>query len=365
MGSGDRDVAPSGKTETPEHKSAFLRQVMVFYGVGALFLLLAMLLRAAASVLLVAFAGVLLAVLLDEAGDWVLRWLPMPRGLALGIIVVSTLIALGLIGWLFAPRVADQTTELIHAVPQALQRLQVTLQRYGLVRDLLGSLPSTDAIASHASSMLARAGLFFSGVLGAIASLVIAIFVAIYLAARPSVYVDGVITLIPMAKRPRAREVLHEIRHSLGQWLVGKLLSMVIIGIVTALGLALLQVPLALALGVLAGLLDFIPYIGPVLAGAPAVLIGFTESTSLALYVLLLFIGLQAAEGYLLLPLIERRTVSLPPALTILMQTLLGTFFGLAGVALATPLTVVLAVLMTMLYVQDGLGDRVRIPGEQ
>lgn len=123
--------------------------------------------------------------------------------------------------------------------------------------------------------------------------------------------------------------MLGEIHHTLAQRLMGKLLSMLVIGVLTAAGLALLGVPLALLLGIVAGLLDFIPYIGPIIAGVPAVLIAFTEGPTLALYAILLFVALQVAEGYLLLPLIERRTVSLPPALTIGAQVLLGAMFGL------------------------------------
>lgn len=363
-GSGNEPPRRPRRLETMIQGHAFLRQVMVFYGIGAIFLTIIALLWLASNVLLVVFASVLLAILLGEASRRVQRWLPLSRGPALALVLISAISILGLAGWLLAPGVAEQASELSDAIPRALQRLQASVQRYGLLQNLLGNLPSPETMASYASSMLARAGVFFSGVFGAIASAVIAAFVGIYFAARPSVYINGIVVLMPMEKRQRTREVLHEIGHALAQWLLGKLLSMLIIGFVTAIGLALLQVPLALVLGILAGLLDFIPYIGPIMAGVPAVLIAFAESPTLALYVILLFIALQAAEGYLLLPLIERRSVSLPPALTIIMQTLLGTFFGLAGVALATPLTAVLTVLIAALYVQDALGDKVKIPGE-
>jgi predicted PurR-regulated permease PerM len=137
---------------------------------------------------------------------------------------------------------------------------------------------------------------------------------------------------------------------------------MLIIAVATSLGLALLGVPLALVLGIIAGLLDFIPYIGPIMAGVPAVMLALSDSPTQALYVVLLFVGLQILEGYVVLPLIERRTVSLPPALTISMQVLLGSLFGLSGIALATPLAAVVTVLVAMLYVQDVLGDPVSTP---
>lgn len=358
-----RTDAPKGG-EAPQQESAFIRQVMLFYGVGALFLALVCLLWFAANVLLLAFAAVLLAVLLGDAVVRVQKWLPLSRGQALGLVVLVTLTVLGLIGWLAAPGVAEQTNLLFDTLSRSIERLQASMQGYGFLQNLWGKLPSPEALATQASTMVTRAGVFFSGILGALASVVIVVFVGIYLAGRPDSYINGIVRMFPADKRSRTREIMHEIGHVLAQWLMGKMWSMVIIGSLTAIGLALLQVPLAMVLGILAGLLDFIPYIGPIMAGVPAVLIAFSESPTLALYVALLFVGLQMAEAYLLSPLIERRTVSLPPALTIMMQTLLGTFFGLAGIALATPLTAALAVMITMLYVQDVLGDQVKIPGE-
>jgi predicted PurR-regulated permease PerM len=151
--------------------------------------------------------------------------------------------------------------------------------------------------------------------------------------------------------------VLDAIGDTLARWLVGKVASMIVVGVATATGLWALDVPLAMVLGLIAGLLDFIPYIGPLMAGVPAVLIAFSISPELGLYTMLLFLGIQLAEGYLLSPLIEARSVSLPPALTIAMQMLLGALFGMAGIALATPIAAVLSVLVTMLYIQDVLGD--------
>jgi predicted PurR-regulated permease PerM len=204
-----------------------------------------------------------------------------------------------------------------------------------------------------------NAGLFFGGVLGAIGNVVIILFVGIYFAASPQLYTSGIIKLIPQSKRGRARQVLNKIGHTLAQWLLGKSVSMLIVGTATSIGLSLLGVPLALILGIIAGLLDFVPYLGPVMAGVPAVLIAFSISPDLALYTVLLFTGVQLVEGYVLQPLIESRAVDLPPALTIVMQLVFGTLFGFAGVALATPLAAALKVLVQMLYVEDVLGDKV------
>jgi predicted PurR-regulated permease PerM len=264
---------------------------------------------------------------------------------------------LGVAGWLMAPQISQQTQDLTATIPKAVTHFRAALEGHEFLRSILKQLPSTEQLTKNI-------GLVFSGVFDAIGNFAIILFVGVYLAVQPRIYIDGIVVLVPHGKRQRIREVMNEIGLTLGQWLTGKVISMVIVGVVTSVGLGLLGVPLALVLGILAGLLDFIPYLGPIMAGGPAVLIAFTESPTLGLYVILLFVAIQIVEGYLLLPLIERKTVSMPPALTILMQVLLGALFGLTGVALATPLTAVLAVLIAMLYVQDVLGDPVKTPAE-
>ncbi|HZW03778.1 MAG TPA: AI-2E family transporter [Anaerolineaceae bacterium] len=356
--------AAQSKTSVRQDRN-FLHTTFLFYGLGLLFLLAGTVVWMAYDALLLVFACILVAVLLYDLSCRLMKWLPVPRGVALGLVVLLFFLVLGLGGWLMAPQVAQQANELADAVPKSFDRLRTALEEHKLLRSLAVNLPSTEKLMERVSSVLPQAGLFFSGMLGVIGNVAIIAFVGTYFAAQPRVYIDGAVTLVPHRKRERVRQVIEELGATLGQWLFGKMVSMLIVGVVTGVGLALLGVPLALVLGILAGLLDFIPYLGPIMAGVPAVLLALSESPTQALYVILLFLGVQVLEGYLLLPLIERRTVSLPPALTIIMQVLLGTVFGLAGVALATPLTAVLMVVVTMLYVQDVLGDPVKTPSEQ
>lgn len=142
-------------------------------------------------------------------------------------------------------------------------------------------------------------------------------------------------------------------------WLIGRLLSMLIVGITVTISLWLLGIPLALTLGLLAALLDFIPNLGPTLATVPAVLLALMQSPTQAVYVLLIYIVIQQAESYLLTPIVQHRTVSLPPALTIIAQVILGVLFGVMGLILASPLAAVVLVLIKMLYVEDVLGDTI------
>lgn len=356
---------PDPNPPPPGKHHEFLHRLVLIYGVAIGFLLVLAGIWYAAAALLLVFACILFAILLYELSDVVTRRTKLKRKFSLPLVVLLLLGVIGVGGTLMAPQISDQADKLAEAVPQALNQLRETINQHDLARRLLGGIPSDDKLMSYLGKLAPNAGLFFTGVLGAMGNVLIIIFVGIYFAAQPGVYIRGLITLVPPHKRGRAQEVLDEMGRTLSKWLLGKFVSMLVVGTLTATGLALLGVPLALILGIIAGLLDFIPYLGPLMAGVPALLIAFSSSPTLALYVVCLFGGIQLIEGYMLQPLIEKRTVSLPPALTIVMQVLFGTLFGLAGVALATPLTAVLAVLVTMLYVQDVLGDNVKTPSEQ
>ena len=132
---------------------------------------------------------------------------------------------------------------------------------------------------------------------------------------------------------------------------------MAVVGLITTIGLWLLGIPLASTLGLITGLFEFAPFIGPILAAVPAVLIAFTQSPMDALYVIILYIAIQQIEGYLITPYVQKRAVDLPPALTIFAQLLMGVLFGLFGLLLATPLVAASMVIVRMAYIEDVLGD--------
>lgn len=360
----EEQPAKTAAAAAPGKMQDFLHRVALTYGVGVIFLLVLAGIWYAAAALLLIFACVLFAILLYELSNVVHTRLHLRRKFALPAVVLVMLTVIGVGGWLMAPQISDQADKLAEVVPHSLAEVRAALSQYELPRKLMSTLPSDEQIRAHLGKMAPNAGLFFSGILGAFGNVLIIVFVGIYFAAQPHVYIDGFVTLVPKRKRARARELVEEIGRTLAKWLVGKSISMVVVGTLTALGLSLLGVPLALILGIIAGLLDFIPYLGPLMAGVPAVLMAFSDSPTLALYTIGLFGLVQLIEGYMLQPMIEQKTVSLPPALTIVMQVLFGTLFGLAGVALATPLTAVLAVVVTMLYVQDVLKDDVKTPSE-
>jgi predicted PurR-regulated permease PerM len=160
------------------------------------------------------------------------------------------------------------------------------------------------------------------------------------------------------------REILNTIGEALKWWLIGRLVAMLILGLLVGIGLALLRVPLALSLGMITGLVSFVPIIGSVLAIIPAGLIALSQGPLKLLYVLFLYAGAQGVETYLLTPLVQRRTALMAPALALLLQLLMGILIGPLGIALAYPLAVVGQVLIKKLYLEDVLGESVDIvPG--
>jgi predicted PurR-regulated permease PerM len=194
--------------------------------------------------------------------------------------------------------------------------------------------------------------------------MLIIIVLAIYLAISPQLYIDGLIRLLPERRKDLGREVLAELAHALREWLIGRFASMFAVAILTGVGLWLIDLPSALALAVLAGLMSFVPYFGPIAATVPALLIALPGWPVEPLWVLLLYSGIQFIEGNLITPLVQRRMVSLPPVALLVAQLTIGYLFGLLGLLLATPLAVVIIVLVQILYIRNMLGDPIRVLGE-
>jgi predicted PurR-regulated permease PerM len=328
-------------------------------------LALLLLLWFGAPVFLLVFAGILLAVFLHGVSEFLREHTPLTYGWSLAVVVLMLSASIGMGVWLAGAALGEQIDELSRRLPSSLHKLQQHLERYTWAQSLLAELPKTGKEISAKTDVVAKAPGVLYKVLGALGAFVVFLFLGLYLAIEPGVYTRGLLRLVPLYKRARVQAVVYEIGQMLERWLVGRMFSMLIVGGLTTLGLWLLGVPLALALGLLAALGEFIPNIGPLLAFAPAGLLALTESTTRALSVLALYLGLQGFESYVLTPLVEKRAVALPPVLTITAQVLLGLLAGGLGLALAAPLAAVGMVLVQRFYVEDTLGDTLEAPPYQ
>jgi predicted PurR-regulated permease PerM len=308
-------------------------------------------------VVLLLFAAVLIAVLLRALAELLAKHVGVSPRWAVVIVVVLLALSLTAIGWLVAPSVGEQIGELRSALPTSLQRLQLELKRFVWLESLVDSAPHPDSIPTQ-PEVASKATDPMSGTLKALANIVVVLVIALYLAADPSPYVEGTVRLFPPAQHKRAREVLDAMGHTLRWWLIGKAVSMTLVGIAAFIGLTALGVPLAAALALIAALLDFIPNIGPILALIPAALFALLQGPTQVLYVVLLYGAIQTVEGYLLTPLIDRTTVKLPPAVTLSAMVVAALLFGWLGLLLAAPAAAALMVLVQMVYVEDTLGER-------
>jgi predicted PurR-regulated permease PerM len=194
--------------------------------------------------------------------------------------------------------------------------------------------------------------------------LLLIIFMAIYIASDPDMYHGGLISLFPKRHRRRTGEIFSAIADVLRKWLVTQLIAMATIGGVTTVVLLILGVKAAFALGVIAGLLEFVPTVGPILSSVPAIAMAFLDSPEKALYVGIAYIGIQFIENHLLIPLLMKGGMDLPPALTILAQALMALLFGFLGLMCAVPLLAAGMVAVKMLYIERVIGEEPFGPGE-
>ncbi|MDF3065003.1 MAG: hypothetical protein K0R38_604 [Polyangiaceae bacterium] len=307
-------------------------------------------------VLLLCFSGVLLGLFFHGAGRWIARRTGLPRPVAVGAFCVVLVGAAGVTAWLAAPSISSQLDELMTTLPRALDKAAEPLQRFSWARAVLER-------ARHADGALARretwsqAGGAISAALGGFGSLVVILFVGLFTAFDPDLYRRGFLRLMPTGRRARAGEILSLMAHTLQMWMVGKMASMALVGIATWVGLALLGIPLAVVLSLLAAVLTFIPNLGPILSVIPAILLALLQGSTTALWVAGLYVGIQTVESYVLTPLLQKKLVSLPPAVTLIAQVIMGTLAGGLGVIVATPLTAAGLVLIKEAYVRDVLGD--------
>lgn len=315
--------------------------------------------------LLLAFAGVLFALFLSTLADWFGRRTRLSYTWALTAVVVALVLIVGAGGWLVSNSLANQLAALSEQLPASIDRVEQFLTQYSWGRLLIQHAPqATEATIAEAKALTQLTGLV-SGVSSLLVAAVVILLVGIFVAAEPGSYKAGLLHLVPPTHRRRATQTLDTVGYNLRWWLVGQAALMVMMAVTTAAGLWLIGVPLPLALGLIAGVFELVPYLGPWLSAVPAVLVAVMVSPWHLGMVLLLYLGLHLLEGYVLVPLIQRRAVRLPPALTLVTQLLFAEVFGVLGLFVAAPLTVVAVVALKMLYVEDALGDEtVDVPGE-
>jgi predicted PurR-regulated permease PerM len=337
--------------------SLFTYHVLVVMVVAAL----ALLIWRIAGALLLAFVGVLLAAALRGMARLLGRCLRIPTEWALLPVAVVIIAVITLFVWFAGPRIDAQLAQLIKTLPDSIRRVEEWLKQYPWGQYILSHVTGPELSAGQGFHLFTRFTGIASTAFAMLADLIIVLFTAIYFAINPDTYRRGIVSLIPKSKTQRVTEVLDATALTLQHWLLGQGVSMLSVGILVAVGLWIAGVPMAFLLGVIAGALEFIPFIGPIASAIPGILIALTQNWTTALYALIVYVIVQQVENHLLIPLIQRKAVEVPPALVILAVAALGLLFGVLGALVATPLMAVILVWVKMFYVQDVLGKSVEV----
>ena len=334
--------------------ASFVRRVLIVIALGTL----AALLWRLSDVLLLAFGAVLVAVVLHALADVLARRVRLPERwslLAAGTLIF--ILAAGLLT-LFGAQMRVQIAYVAERLPLAVNSLSRELGLGDVTTEqMLGMGPG--------SGFVARLAGIGAAVLGGLADFLLVIVAGAFIAANPGVYRDGVVMLFPQSQHERIRSSLDATGQALRLWLAGQLIAMTFVGVLSAVGLWWLGLPSAFALGLMAGLADFIPFVGPILGALPAVLMASTIDAYTALWTVLLFVVVQQLEANIVFPLVGRHMVSLPPALALFAIVAAGVLFGWLGLIFGFPLAVVAFVLVKKLYVRETLGEQTPVPGEK
>ena len=312
---------------------------------------------------LLIFGAIVVAVILRALADPIVRWLKTPDPLAvfLSLMIVASVLA-GVLT-LFGAQIANQVNTLTAILPQGWAQVQSWIAAQPYAAQILEQLQN---LGSRAGEALQVAQKFALGFASGVTTLVLVIVAGVFLAIEPAKSREGLLSMLPLDRRPRMREVLNACGKALKGWLKAQLFSMVLVGAMTGVGLAIIGVPSALGLGLLTGLAQFVPIVGPIVSTIPSVLVAATQGWETALMAVLLHVVISQLEANFIPPMVQKNVANLPVVLGIFAVVGIGSLFGPLGVLFATPLALVLHTLVTMLYRQDVLHDpEAKAPGEK
>ena len=326
----------------------FLKRTLIVVAVATLPVLIWYL----SGVLLMAFGAIVFALLLRLIAEPFVRWLSLPQSVALILSGLVILAVIGGAGYLFGTRISAQLQDVIDRAGSGTAAVQ----------NILEGSPFGKFLLSHLSNVSFSITEVLSGVLTmstrALEGLAIMLITGVYLAAQPALYRRGVISLFPPGAHRRVAETFDEIGGALRLWLIGQLIQMLLIGALASLAVWIIGVPSPLALGLIAAVGEFVPYLGPILAAIPAALVALTKSGDAALWTLAAYLVIHQIEGNLVIPLVQRHLVAIPPAIMLLGIVAITYLFGPIFILFAAPMAVVIFAAINLLYIRDTLGEK-------
>ncbi|MEO7413755.1 MAG: AI-2E family transporter [Opitutaceae bacterium] len=349
------DPSSSSHRNDPEKRQArplslgrFAAYVGITCAIVALFAL-SWILR---DVMLIAFGSLVFAIAIRTMARPLHQYTRLREPWAVGLVVVLLVALLVGLSWLFGHQIAQQLEGLEERLPRAIEEVRAWMEARPAGKFILTRISGA---AEGGGSSLAGLQKFVAIGATTIGHAVIMFFGGVFMAANPKMYLDGFVRLFPVSYRPKLHSALLESGNALRHWLLGQLVAMTCVGILTGVGLRIAGAPLALVLGIMAGLLNFIPILGPALAFGPGVLVALTDSPQTAAYAAIVYVIVQQLEGHAITPLAQRWAVNLPPALGLVAVLSFALLFGFFGVLFGIPLAVVFLVLVRKLYIENAL----------
>ena len=334
-------------TEKMKKELSYIGKVWQTVGIIALFIAVILIARVAFNVLLMVLAGILIATYFHGFADLIQRNTRLKRVFCMLISTIGTFILIAILLWFMGTKIQTQINQLSANFPHILSNVKTQLSKTDLGRKVLDGLSTDDS-----SKMLSTAQGFFGATFGVLGELYIILFLGIFFTANPSMYKDGILMLVPATKKEMGRHIINRISLTLKGWLKGMLISMVLAATLIGTGLSIVGIPLALILGLITGLLELVPNIGAIIAMTPGVLLALTISFNTAIIVSLIYIASQTIVSNIISPLIQKKMIRLPPALTLISQLIMATLSGALGIILAVPLLAIIIILVDELYVK-------------
>jgi len=340
---------PENQERTPATELTFSKKIWITGGIFSLIIVGLLLFKTLFGVFLLAVTGILLAVYFHGFSHLVHRKFHWPAGLCVFVSVLINIILLAGFFWFVGARLQKQLAELSDTLPQTIQNLKEQLSESDLGTKVLNYISN----AQRTVKIESVAEKFFTGSFGVLSDLYVVLLFAIFFTADPMLYKKGFIRLLPPKAKQKGKKLLDELNAVLKKWIKAQILGFFFIAVFTGIGLWILGMPLILTLALIAGILNFVPNFGPLIALIPAVLLGLMESPSTALIVACIYVGVQIIQSAVTQPIIQQKMVSLPPALTIFAQVALGMVAGFWGVLLASPIVVIVLKVVNRLYVEN------------
>lgn len=331
-----------------QKEKTFTQKVWIVGFIFALIATILLLIEATFNIFILVLAGALAASFFRGLSDIIQRKTKLKANLSLALSVIGTTLILAGLIFLIGATVVSQTNKMQEKIPEVINMVKEELNETDVGQELIAQtkrMRSSDELMTFISK-------FFKTTFGGLGDIYIIFMVGAFFTVAPSLYTDGIKQLVPPKHREKTNDLLLRLGSGLKKWLAGKLIAMLAVFILTAIGLIVLDIPMWLTLALLAGLLNFVPNFGPLVAMIPATLVALSESPTMALAVAGLYVLIQLFESSVITPKAQHRLIKIPPALIILAQIFIGALTGIWGVIFATPLVLIIIIIVQELYVK-------------